>query len=195
MSLRIKLREATHQLHQDTEQLLFPDQSWQELSLDNYGQFLQTQFVFHSSIERAITSAISPSLKEQLQWPQRQKSGWIEADLEEINVLLPQHLPLPAELTSEAAALGMLYVTEGSMLGGRMIHKTLQQNEHIAPYSAFRFLEGYGEQTGALWKGFLHVLAQEVKEEEEESTAIAAAKQGFGIFAESVSFIQRATLA
>ena len=190
MSLHIKLKEATRSLHEDTEQQLFPNQAWEDLLLDDYQHFLQIQYLFHSSIEQAIASAISSSLKNKVHWSQREKSPKIQADLLEINARVPEPSSLGINLLSDSEVIGMMYVAEGSMLGNRMIYKTLQNNQHIAPYSSFLFLNGYGSQTSRLWKEFLQVLSQNV-EEKDEITVIEAAKRAFGIFAESVSFIYR----
>ena len=193
MSFHQKLKEATRALHEETEQQLFPGQSWQALSLDDYRQFLQVQYVFHTSIENAVTPALSSALREQLQWAQRQKQLLLIGDLEEANSALPSLLPFRISLQSEAEILGTLYVTEGSTLGGRMICKALKKNKQIAPYTSFQFLEGYGAETGSFWKDFLQILEQKVQPNAERS-AIEAAKQAFGVFNKSASFIKQQTL-
>jgi len=44
------------------------------------------------------------------------------------------------------------YVVEGSQLGGRFLAKRLEDAKPPLPLS---YLRGYGDDTGALWKGFL----------------------------------------
>ena len=101
-----------------------------------------------------------------MHWSQREKSPKIQADLLEINARVPEPSSLGINLLSDSEVIGMMYVAEGSMLGNRMIYKTLQNNQHIAPYSSFLFLNGYGSQTSRLWKEFLQVLSQNVEEKE-----------------------------
>lgn len=61
---------------------------------------------------------------------------------------------------SRAEALGMLYVLEGSTLGGRFIAGALAARGVTDPDLAF--LDPYGSETGARWRAFLAVLAREV---------------------------------
>lgn len=69
--------------------------------------------------------------------------------------------PVPA---SRAEALGMLYVLEGSTLGGRFIAGALAARGVTDPDLAF--LDPYGSATGARWRAFLTVLAREVGADE-----------------------------
>jgi heme oxygenase (biliverdin-IX-beta and delta-forming) len=59
-----------------------------------------------------------------------------------------------------AEALGMLYVLEGSILGGRLILHSLADRGIEDP--ALAFLDPYGAATGARWRHFLAVLTSEV---------------------------------
>jgi heme oxygenase len=72
---------------------------------------------------------------------------------------LPE-FPAPA---SQAEALGMLYVLEGSTLGGRVITGALAARGVVDPDLAF--LDPYREQTGVRWRGFLAVLDREVRDD------------------------------
>ena len=83
--------------------------------------------------------------------------------------------PLPI---SPAQALGMLYVLEGSTLGGRIILRMLASRGVQDPSLAF--LDPYGAQTGARWRGFLAVLAREADDNEERiAQACDGARSGF----------------
>jgi heme oxygenase len=68
--------------------------------------------------------------------------------------------PFPAP-RNRAVALGMLYVLEGSTLGGRLILATLAERGVVDPKLAF--LDPYGAQTGTRWRGFLAVLERELR--------------------------------
>ncbi len=83
-------------------------------------------------------------------WAPRRRLGWLDADLAALGLTAPEALPAPA-LADEAAALGALYVVEGSTLGGRIILRHLDRLG-LAPAAYFN---GYGEATGAMWKGFV----------------------------------------
>lgn len=80
--------------------------------------------------------------------------------------------PFPAP-ASAAEALCMLYVLEGSTLGGRFIAGALAARGVTDPDLAF--LDPYGDETGARWRAFLAVLAREIGDSE---TLIADACRG-----------------
>ena len=71
-----------------------------------------------------------------------------------------QSLPAFPAPASVAEAFGMLYVLEGSTLGGRFIAGALAARG-IAE-SDLAFLDPYGHETGARWRSFLAVLAREI---------------------------------
>jgi heme oxygenase len=71
-------------------------------------------------------------------------------------------LPFPM-LGNRAEALGMRYVLEGSMLGGRLIQRRLAERGINDPRLAF--LDPYGAETGVRWRAFLSVLARELTDE------------------------------
>ena len=56
----------------------------------------------------------------------------------------------------------MLYVLEGSTLGGRFITGALAARGVTDPDLAF--LDPYRDQTGVRWRGFLAVLVREVRD-------------------------------
>jgi heme oxygenase len=88
--------------------------------------------------------------------------------------------PLPAfpRPMSRAEALGMLYVLEGSTLGGRLILRTLADRGIADPNLAF--LDPYGAQTGARWRGFLSVLTRETGDDPQiTAQAIRGAQTAF----------------
>ena len=57
---------------------------------------------------------------------------------------------------SIGAALGWVYVAEGSMLGGRIIRRRL--GAAGIDLTGLSFLDPHGEETGARWRAFLHLL-------------------------------------
>ena len=57
-------------------------------------------------------------------------------------------------IDSLAAALGCMYVLEGSSLGGRIITRHVRAKLGITEETGGRFFHGYGEQTGEMWRAF-----------------------------------------
>lgn len=68
-------------------------------------------------------------------------------------------LPAFPSPTSPANALGMLYVLEGSTLGGRVI---LRQIGTRADDVDLGFLDPYGTEAGDRWRAFLGVIDREI---------------------------------
>ena len=64
---------------------------------------------------------------------------------------------------SRGEALGMLYVLEGSTLGGRFILRELTRRGVDDP--RLSFLDPYGAETGRRWRGFLDVLERETADD------------------------------
>jgi heme oxygenase len=82
----------------------------------------------------------------------------------------PDAFPVPS---NKAQALGMMYVLEGSTLGGRFILQRL--SELGSDVSQLSFLDPYGAETGPRWRSFLRVLERETSGDD---TLIADACRG-----------------
>jgi heme oxygenase len=91
----------------------------------------------------------------------RRKIGLLEADLADLGLSpsevasLPRCQDLP-RINGLAAALGSLYVIEGSTLGGQVISR------HAKCISgqpqSFRYFQSYGAEVGKMWKTFCNDL-------------------------------------
>ena len=62
------------------------------------------------------------------------------------------------ELNSLGALLGLLYVLEGSTLGGQFIAQHLQLTYGYTRSTGSDFYSGYGEQTTTHWQSFITYL-------------------------------------
>ncbi|MBO0936270.1 biliverdin-producing heme oxygenase [Fibrella sp. HMF5335] len=173
---RLKQETASH--HSYTEQLLYTDKLMAAtLSLAEYTQLLQVQAVFHSSLEQAIEK--QASFFTGFDWQTRQKTGWLLADLQQLNQ--PRSIPdstLFANWTGYQL-LGALYVAEGSMLGGRFIAKALARTPALL-HAPTRFYTGYGDQTGPYWKAFGAYLT--TRATNHEDAVVQGAVQAFNSF-------------
>lgn len=69
-------------------------------------------------------------------------------------IALARPCPLVADLPSGGmAALGALYVIEGSTLGGEVIARTLRQASWVPPHGLTSF-RPYGAAAGRMWREF-----------------------------------------
>jgi heme oxygenase len=92
-----------------------------------------------------------------LDYSARRRTPLLLRDLAALGLAVPPLADGPAiTVSSQAEALGLLYVLEGSTLGGRVIRKTLaaQGIDDLG----LSFLDPYGAETGNRWKQFLAVL-------------------------------------
>lgn len=182
-----RLRQETAAAHQSLEDLL--DVPSVILRREAYAAMLAGFYGFHRGVEQALESAGN--------WPQgkydpreRRKSPWLAEDLHALGWSaervdsLPECRPadLPS-LGSTAAALGCAYVMEGSTLGGRHISALIAKGSAV-PEGAFRFFQGYGQETGIKWREFLEILAVfgDSASVEEGDQAVRSARETFQFF-------------
>ena len=103
----------------------------------------------------------------------------LAADLEAVGdraALLPLASTTPRAGTT-ARALGMLYVVEGSALGGAVLARLV--TSHL-PEAPTRYLRGYGDRTGASWRTVLGALGTHLTDHpHDEAAVIAGARETF----------------
>jgi heme oxygenase len=108
----------------------------------------------------------------------RQKTPWLLADLAALHVPEPQESVNLFADWSPVELLGAAYVGEGSMLGGTVIWKMLQQNQAVLPLLTHaRFFRGYGSETGTRWRTFSAFLVQRGADFPDE--VVTSAKHAF----------------
>ena len=111
------------------------------------------------------------------------KAQFIRADLAVLDAT-PKYdavKPLSGNLTtiSVAFALGIMYVIEGSSLGGRVILKNISGALGHSEESGARYFAGYGGETGSHWKNFLSQLINYENDTKSEDEIIAGANYAF----------------
>lgn len=148
-NLRERLRSETRPAHDALDRSL--DLIDRPLTRPEYTRLLARFYGFHRVTEPALESALDasatsgrsklPSLLHDLR-----ACGVTEAELGRLARIdrLPPMISLPA-------ALGALYVVEGSTLGGRLIGRHVKANPDM-PEDSCRYFNVYGEQTGERWR-------------------------------------------
>lgn len=136
----------------------------------SYGEFLQAQYRAIAAAEKALEAF--PALPT---W--RQRADLVATDLRSLGIPLP--VPLSIDLlSSPARAHGLLYVTEGSRLGGRLLLRA------VADDLPTRFLED-GHHPGE-WRRLLAACGQFANEHTGAiEDMLAGAEAGFHLFAEA----------
>lgn len=178
-----QLKEGTKTAHQELEKLLIKKIK----SIQNVGEYvdiLKSFYQFWKPLEKMIFSYVGDDVMD---FGQRRKTDWIIQDLKYFNACPPEILPshhLPM-VRKSSQALGALYVTEGSTLGGQIICKMIAQRLEISTDQGFAFFSGYGEETGEMWKSFKSYLDGPSCAQEVQSEIIEAANRTFQLFEQS----------
>lgn len=152
------IRAATGELHarlDDALTIAGPDPGPEE-----YAIHVAAMLGWTEPIEAALAQAEWPAALE----IERRlvKSRWLTDDLHTAGLddaaiaALPRCRMLPP-LDTAARRYGVLYVLEGSTLGGRVLHRRLTDRMPAWPLAA---LVGYGRATGPLWSIFVANIEQ-----------------------------------
>ena len=181
---RMALRHATAAAHERLHHL--PDFAGLQagtIGPDEYAGLLRRLFVFHRAVEAALADA--PSLLPYgIDIVARRRSGLLLEDLAFLGAPVAP-LPVAPDLPtprSATEALGLMYVTEGSTLGGRDLARRL---EHLLPRDSDlgrRFLFGHGPRHGAMWREFCAALEACGDTPQRRAEMIDAALAAFAAF-------------
>lgn len=170
------LRRATAAAHERLERRF--DAACRLSSAAGRAETIPRYYRMHAGAEAAWEPWLPPIAR--LRMPERRRTPLLRAALSGLGLPIPP-LPVPPMLTSQAEALGLLYVMEGSSLGGRTILRRLPP----AAASSLGFLDPYGRSSGEWWRELLAVLDQRLGGSPADiAAACTGAEAGFA-FAET----------
>lgn len=160
------LRQATRERHERLERRL--DAAAQLADPQRRPRFLARYAALHLPAEAALAPFLAdmPDLAFEARSRARRPGSGAR----------PMEAGFPQPGT-EAEALGMLYVLEGSLLGGRVILRAVA--EAGGDTDQLGFLAPYGEETGRQWRSFLQVLERSLQEEAQVEQACLGAQRAF----------------
>lgn len=153
--VHFRLKVATKDLHSRVERVPILERLLTaQTTREDYSNYLLAMLTFIQPLEKLLQShAANPFMPCHLS---AQMSESLRLDLHEMGLQsLHQYKPcteLP-EVNSIGRAFGILYVLEGSLLGGRLIRAHLKRLN--LPPNAFHFLNGYGDKTLDNWREFM----------------------------------------
>lgn len=102
----------------------------------------------------------------------------MSASLVRLGLLPPVEASNVVLIDSQAEALGLVYVVEGSALGGRMILRALE--DRGVPVNGLQFLHPHGDGAGMHWRAVLERLESELGGADDlVERAVAGARRGF----------------
>lgn len=127
-----------------------------EMKIEDYAHYLSLMYDVHYSTEQNIFPLLSSVIDD---LNEREKKHLIAADLAHLTYNIPVPTPVfKLENITIPFALGILYVVEGSSLGGRFILKNLETIPGLHEEKGVTYFAGYGNKTGSNWKTFLNLL-------------------------------------
>ncbi|WP_152428999.1 biliverdin-producing heme oxygenase [Methylomonas sp. MK1] len=156
-------------------------------SLDKYRKLLSAYYHLYQALEDRLI-AFQSSQHCQFDYSQRVKLPWICRDLDFLGVDplaagygIAQNALAP-QVASMGEYTGVLYVIEGSMLGGQLISRSLEAYHGLSGEAGACFYRGYGQDTGLMWQDFLRFAENLAGDDHQRLAAEHAACQTFQFF-------------
>jgi heme oxygenase len=175
------LRQRTRDLHARAE-AAFP-LARPDLDRATYARTLRGLLGVHDPLEAAIDRVLGPEERVALDWPARSRAALLRADLAGLGA--PAAAPgVAAELSSVAAAVGALYVLEGSLLGAEVIGPAVRSR--LGADVPCRYLTASGSRTAQRWAAFRRA-ADRLVGPGDVDEAVAAARATFTAIEEAVA--------
>jgi heme oxygenase len=148
------------------------------LTLARYRGYLERFYGLYRPLEARLDRL--PFADVGLLLAARHKVPMLEADLVRLGTD-PGSLPLCTELPSAgtlAEGFGVLYVLEGSTLGGQVIRRHLDCTLGVGPDNGGAFFVSYGVRVGEMWSTFQLALSAFAAAHPEARGALIGAARG-----------------
>ncbi|MGH2446676.1 MAG: biliverdin-producing heme oxygenase [Candidatus Limnocylindria bacterium] len=193
-TLMARLRSETRDQHVMTEAVPFSTRIVDgSLPLASYTAQLAASLPVHEALERAVAGAGHPALRSVWE-PSMRRVDALRADLRALGALGPSPADLPPPTRTAAAAfatwiddlarrqpvalLGVLYVLEGSTLGGAVLRRHLAAAFQLED-DGLRYYSPYGRHPKPHWVAFSMRMNVAVTGEREIELIIGTARETF----------------
>ena len=172
-----KLKEETKLFHSNVEKVLVKE--LKKLStIEEYYSLLKTLLNFYETVEMRLQELIDEEILIDIK--KRRHIERLKLDLEFYDE--PYRFvenPFSARINSVSYAIGVLYVIEGSTLGGQIISEMLKKQLSLTEeQSILNYFGSYGDQTYEMWANLKNNL-EHTSIEINENEVIAGAKDTF----------------
>lgn len=173
-----KLKFETREVHSDAEKLLLNKLSMIKCTND-YLKLLKLFYGFFAPLETQVRKHINEEALADIL-----KRGNTKKIMEDIEILggdkaMVEASSLP-HVSNVLQAFGVMYVMEGSTLGGQIITRMLRDNRNIkVSKNGLSFFEGYKENTLTMWKSFTSRLDNSFQTDEQVNEIVSTAKETF----------------
>ncbi|CCH86878.1 Bacteriophytochrome heme oxygenase [Modestobacter italicus] len=171
---------AEHRAVEDSLDLLSP-----ALTRDRLVDVLTRMHGFWRAAEAGLDdwAAAEPADADGVGWAHRHRSHLFADDLTALGAGPTEDVPALPDVPGTDAALGRLYVLEGSSLGGVFIDRHLATLPQLAAAGRLTSFSPYGEQTGAMWHAFRTVTRARVAGGGDADQLVGAARETFSALA------------
>ncbi len=192
-SLALYLRRETRSAHDRVESSAFARRVAEgRLDLPTYVAYLHTMQSFHDEVESLVSASTDTHVRNLWREDMR-RVPHINDDLVALERYASGMLPIirsdpfaafsGSVGTSPKRLIGLLYVAEGSRLGGRVIAQRLLAAYPDLGRSGLDYLTGYGVTTGKHWAHFRRSLDRLLLDDGGTAAALDGAQLGFDAIA------------
>ena len=178
LTLHERLRSATRLLHHAAEEAFDAEQRLS--TMEGYVALLDELWSLHAGVELGLRAHGEQICGLDLEGCRR--SALLALDLKAAARRAPRLDPVSAIYHSLSAAMGGLYVLEGSMLGGRILLPRAECVLGVTEANGGQFLAGDGVNTGRRWRSFIEALGKIPATGQEADDAEAGARDTFALF-------------
>lgn len=177
MSVLRLMRESTWPIHQRLDRRLSAARRFARR--EDYRAHLAALWGIHAAVERGWDAVAWTDVLDDID--ERRKLPLLEADLHRLGGTCAE-LPICPDLPSgsdPSTALGVLYVLEGSTLGGRHLLAVVGRTLALGPDNGASYLASYGERVDAMWSRFGHAAEAYCADHERRTRAVESAVSAF----------------
>ncbi len=125
--------------------------------LEHYARLLERLFLFYNPLECKVHQSLDQSILPDID--KRKHTKWILEDLDVLGYTINTSNKCKTQhITSISYAVGVLYVMEGSTMGGQIISKMVkkQLNTNISTH----YFDSYSDKTMEMWLSFKNSITQ-----------------------------------
>jgi len=147
-----------------------------KISKYEYSSYLNLMHDIIRDTEASVFPVVSEIISDTIE---RKKKSFLENDLAFVNFPIKETPTALSRKFSIPFALGILYVIEGSSLGGRVILKNVEKTLGYNEQNGAMYFAGYGNNTGSHWKNFLQMFTNYEIQNGQSDEIIAGANFAF----------------
>lgn len=176
-SLSARLKGETTTQHERMHRLMERGNPFS--SREAYARFVAAQYLFQRDIEHLFADPAVRTAVPDLDSRGRQQAS--RDDLGDLGAPVPEE-SIASVGVSMPAALGWLYVSEGSTLGAAFLFKEAQAKLALSAEFGARNLAAYPEGRAVVWRRFVASLDSETIAPEDHDQVIAGANAAYDRF-------------